>query len=130
VSHNLNNIRNWLCKAGNDLKIAGHEIENSDPVTDMICFHCQQAVEKYLKAFLIYHNKEIERTHNLYYLQKKCSEINNSIGRIDLKELNFFGISVRYPDEFYIPSVEEAKEYISIAQKIESLVISIVLEGK
>ena len=124
-------IGNWLFRANEDIAVI-HSLTSIDLefYTSTICFHAQQAVEKFLKAFLIYHNKEIERTHNLYYLQKKCSEINNSIGRIDLKELNFFGISVRYPDEFYIPSVEEAKEYISIAQKIESLVISIVLEGK
>ena len=30
-----------------------------------ICFHAQQGVEKYLKAFLIVHSTEPPKTHNL-----------------------------------------------------------------
>jgi len=33
--------------------------------------------------------------------------------------LSHFAVEIRYPDEFYIPSVEEAKEYLEIALKIK-----------
>jgi len=44
-------LEKWLAKAGNDLKAAESLInqEPEDMVTDAICFHSQQAVEKYLK---------------------------------------------------------------------------------
>jgi len=42
---------NWIKKAENDLKIGKRELEAEDPATDMVCFHMQQCVEKYLKAF-------------------------------------------------------------------------------
>ncbi|MBI4848150.1 MAG: HEPN domain-containing protein [Nitrospirae bacterium] len=29
-----------------------------------MCFHCQQCIEKYLKAFLIYNESEPPRTHD------------------------------------------------------------------
>ena len=44
----------WLRKARNDLVSARILLAHGDPVTDTACFHCQQAVEKTLKAFLVY----------------------------------------------------------------------------
>jgi HEPN domain-containing protein len=46
-------VKNWLIKADSDLKIVEHELALpiEEVVKDIVCFHCQQAVEKYLKAF-------------------------------------------------------------------------------
>ena len=49
-------IRGWLDKAEKDLLSAEHELTFPDAVTETICFHSQQAVEKFLKAYLIYLN--------------------------------------------------------------------------
>ncbi len=44
----------WVEKAENDLKNAAHTIKmGEDCPTDTVCFHAQQCVEKYLKAFLV-----------------------------------------------------------------------------
>ncbi len=51
-------VKKWMHKANNDLKIGKDEQATIEPVADMICFHMQQCVEKYLKAFLIFHGKE------------------------------------------------------------------------
>ena len=58
---NSDYLKTWIAKADNDLMIINHELQlpESEWVTDMICFHCQQAAEKYLKALLIYQDKEI-----------------------------------------------------------------------
>ena len=40
----------WLIKADNDLKTAEFGLTANEPITDTICFHCQQAAEKYLKC--------------------------------------------------------------------------------
>jgi HEPN domain-containing protein len=49
--------RRWLIKARNDFIIASDErhLKTKDFITDGICFHCQQAAEKALKAFLVFH---------------------------------------------------------------------------
>jgi len=60
---NTETVRKWILKAENDLKIAKDEIQTEDPATDAVCFHAQQCVEKYLKAFLVFNNKEIRKTH-------------------------------------------------------------------
>jgi HEPN domain-containing protein len=97
-------------------------LEGPDPVTDMACFHCQQAVEKYFKAFLVFHHVDFEKVHNLFTLKNMCASITGGLGEIDLKNLNFFGVSVRYPEEFYIPSLDEAREYLAIARTVQKLV--------
>ena len=42
-------VKQWHIKADNDLATVGNEFNSENPVTDAICFHSQQAVEKYLK---------------------------------------------------------------------------------
>ena len=44
-------VKKWILKAENDLKTGKDEQASSNPATDMVCFHMQQCVEKYLKAF-------------------------------------------------------------------------------
>lgn len=43
----LNEVKRWLMKADNDLKVSKNEIQIEEAPTDIICFHCQQAVEKF-----------------------------------------------------------------------------------
>ncbi|PWR71396.1 HEPN domain-containing protein [Methanospirillum lacunae] len=51
-------VKLWCLKAENDLKNACHEVEHEDPALDTVCFHAQQAAEKYLKVFLLFHDCE------------------------------------------------------------------------
>ncbi len=72
-------IQKWIVKAINDIRIAGHELDqpDNDMVTDAICFHCQQSVEKLLKAFLASKNIDFGKTHNLPSVAeaKECFDI-------------------------------------------------------
>jgi len=51
---NEQRVKEWLLLAEGDLKIAKDELNTPDPFTNAICFHCQQCVEKYLKAYLTF----------------------------------------------------------------------------
>ncbi len=99
--------------------LASLDLEN---YTSTICYHAQQAVEKFLKAFLIFNDYDFPRTHDLDYLLMKCQKFSPSFFEIDLKSLTDFGVSVRYPDDFFIPEVKETKEYIDITKEIKILV--------
>lgn len=48
-------IKNWIIKANKDLKTVEHELSlpEKETVVETVCFHSQQAVEKYLKAFFV-----------------------------------------------------------------------------
>lgn len=55
----------WVRKAEHDWK-AAHKLANEDlPLRDIVCFHCQQAAEKYLKAILQETGLVVPRTHDL-----------------------------------------------------------------
>ena len=58
--------REWISKAENDLKTAAHTLTlGADCPTDTVCFHAQQCVEKYVKAFLVAAEIAFPRTHDI-----------------------------------------------------------------
>lgn len=75
LRHEYESVKKWRIKADHDLKIGKDEMLADEPSTDMICFHMQQCVEKYLKAFMIAHGNEITKTHNISFIIQQCIEI-------------------------------------------------------
>lgn len=107
-------LQGWITKANNDLKVAEHEmdIDINERVTDAICFHCQQAVEKFLKAYLIFHNVEFGKTHNLEYLLELCSKSDEDFQKVNVGNLSFYAVEIRYPDDFICqPPKKRLKAY-------------------
>lgn len=51
----------WITKADRDLLLAKDALPNLSAYPDLICYHCQQAAEKYLKTLLFYHNQPFAR---------------------------------------------------------------------
>ena len=45
----INLIKEWFHKAEHDIAVVELSIENEATFTDVMCFHCHQAVEKYLE---------------------------------------------------------------------------------
>lgn len=121
-------VKKWLIKAINDYKTAKKLIESpvEEIITDTLCFHCQQFVEKTLKAFLVYKNVDFEKVHSLEYLVKLCTDKDDSFNWLYevSKDFSDYAIEVRYPDEFYIPTVNEAKECFEITKKVKEFVFA------
>ncbi|PKP60683.1 MAG: DNA-binding protein [Candidatus Altiarchaeales archaeon HGW-Altiarchaeales-1] len=117
-------IKKWIIKALEDFKVAKHELSFPDEEvsTGAVCFHCQQVVEKLLKAYLISKNRDFGRTHDLTYLADLCSDYDKDFKKFDLEELTYYAVEIRYPDEFYIPSIEETRECFEIASKVKDFV--------
>jgi len=118
-------LKGWLIKANNDIRIIQNEFSLPEEriVTDAVCFHAQQAVEKFLKSFLISKNTEFSKTHNLNLLLSKCIFLDKEFEILDLGNLNYYGIDVRYGEELYLPSNNEAKEAFEIASKVKEFVL-------
>ncbi len=118
-------IEKWIVKALNDLKIAGHELNQpaNEMVTDAVCFHCQQAVEKLLKAYLASKNVDFGKTHNLEFLLELCLKQDPDFKNLKVGNLSFYAVEIRYPDEFYMPSVAEAKECFNVASKAKDFLL-------
>ncbi len=123
---NEETVKRWLIKAENDIKIGKDEFLTDSPATDAICFHMQQAVEKYLKAFLIFNGKEIRRTHDIAELIEKCKEIDPDFQQlfdIDADMLTSYAVEIRYADDFYFPTIEETEDAIRIAEKVKNFIL-------
>jgi len=82
---------------------------------EIICYHCEQAVEKYLKGFLVSKNQMPPKTHDLTYLCNLCSELDGSFSGLlpNCNYLTDFGVQPRYPKEMDISdaNVERAVKY-------------------
>ncbi|NPV01499.1 MAG: HEPN domain-containing protein [Brevinematales bacterium] len=108
-------------KAGHDLETADRTSENRPEHTDIITFHCQQVVEKSLKAFLVNSERKIKRNHDILELLAECIDIDESF--IEFKtgivyRLDEIGVSIRYTDIEDDPSPEEASEFCKYAKKV------------
>jgi len=123
-------VEKWLAKAHNDIRVAENELsfETAEIVTEAVCFHAQQAAEKYLKAFLISKNIEFGKTHNLEFLVELCIKEDVDFKSLDVGNLSFYAVEVRYPDNFYIPSIEEAESCIDVAKNIMTVVLKKLYE--
>ncbi len=121
-------VQMWLDKADSDLKnaeiILAAQIES--PPLDTVCFHCQQASEKFIKAFLILHSKRFPFTHNLADLVAICMQVDLAFAALQRKAetLTPFAVEIRYPDDFYMPTIEEAQEAYAIAMEIRAFIVA------
>ena len=118
-------LNNWIDKAEKDLLTAEHEMTFADRVAESICFHCQQAVEKFLKAYLIYLNISFPKTHEIGELITRCETKDNQINEFKEESdiLTDYAVEVRYPDDWYEPTSEETKQAIEIAKRIKEYVL-------
>jgi len=97
----------WIEKAENDITSARYLAENMRPApVEIICFHCQQAAEKYLKAYLVYNDQEPPKTHDLIELAKLCNNFNKTF-YILISKCEFllpFATRTRYPGKINLDS--------------------------
>ncbi|GBC92852.1 hypothetical protein HRbin15_01329 [bacterium HR15] len=118
-------VRLWVQKAEDDLQAGKLLMQTENPITWIVCFHMQQCVEKYLKAFLIFHGREQPRTHNIPALVNLCAEIDPSFGQLKsrgVRELTRYAIIFRYGEEPYTPDQKETQRAIELAERTRSLV--------
>lgn len=124
---NEETVRNWIFLANGDLKTAEDVLNTEDPVTSSVCFHAQQCVEKYLKAYLSGVGKPFGKTHDIAELIEICKQCDKDFDKLyQLKayKLTRYAVEVRYPDDFYIPSIDEAKEAVKIAKNVKEFVLT------
>jgi HEPN domain-containing protein len=116
----------FIKKANSDLKVARREFANEDSELEIVCFHLQQFVEKYLKAFLFFKGKEPKKIHNIVFLLNECILCDKEFEKYkDTKiiELNECGVEIRYDDvnEIEREFIEEILESaIDLKIKIEN----------
>ena len=116
----------WIQRAENDISTACYLAENMHPVPiEIVCFHCQQAAEKYLKAFLVWNDQEPPKTHDLIELAKLCGNYDEGFLVLSPKceYLVPFATRIRYPGTSDVET-EDISKALAYAQDIIRLVKS------
>ena len=118
-------VKNWLEKARRDLMTAKNGLNSSEPFTDIICFHAQQAGEKYIKAYLVWQEVEFPKTHSLEDLFLLAAQKDSSLHKLieDAGILTPYAVEIRY-GEFEEPLFEDAEKAVSIAEQIREFIIA------
>ena len=118
-------LKQWLKKALNDISVMQHELAlpEEEIITESVCFHAQQAAEKLLKAYLIYKEEDVKKTHNLILLLEFCSGFDRDFLKFELSDLNFYAVQVRYPGDYEDPTIEDSKHCYVLAIALRDFVL-------
>ena len=119
-------VEAWINFAEKDLLTVSEVIQRPE-LTNIVAFHCQQAIEKYFKAFILENEKPLAKIHNLLTLYGTIKEIMDlGVDEDLLATINDIYLESRYPgeigllDDGSIPTVERAKQFFTFAQDVET----------
>jgi HEPN domain-containing protein len=104
---NNNDIaKEWFDFGVCDYNAASFLMKMKPKPLEIICYHCQQCVEKLLKGYIASNGGEVLKTHDLVTLYKICVGFNSSFESVKNQcvDLTDYGVQVRYP--FYIDLIE------------------------
>jgi HEPN domain-containing protein len=118
--------REWIKKAENDLASAEHLNKGGELYVSGTTFHAQQAAEKYIKAFLVWHQIEFRKTHDIQELLDLVSGIDHDLPEIISKsvELTPYGVEYRYPGDYPDSTLEDAGKALSVARHVRDEILS------
>lgn len=121
-------IKAWLIKAQNDLATARKLVRGPEIILDTAIYHCQQAAEKAIKAFLVFHDQRFEKTHDLRLLIELALRYNERLSDLQsmAELLTPYATAYRYPGDVLDPSQEEFDEALSSAESIYTFILSIL----
>lgn len=126
--------KQWIDMADMDMGVAKHLMENYYPKPlEIICYHCQQAAEKAIKALVISLETQgrLPKLHDLSFL---LNQVKNFV-KIEEKYYDYadtltpYGVAVRYPNELFLEE-RHAKEAIQYADEIMQWVYSLLDDEK
>lgn len=120
----------WLQKAEHDLETAERALNAGAPITDTAAYHCHQATEKTLKAYLASRLEPVVKTHDLMNLLTRCAAADGRFAdwADRLADLSAFGTVVRYPSMDADPVVSDVIRALQTARLFHGFVSSIILD--
>jgi HEPN domain-containing protein len=112
MSEEIELARQWLAKARNDLLNADNNLRSEEVPYDTVCFHCQQAAEKLLKSYLVGNGQEHPITHDLLLILEKILPLDGNAEKLrdHLAILMPYSVEIRYPDNWLMPTEDDAME--------------------
>lgn len=123
---NLKIVEAWIKKADEDFQYAKIGLDEELEFYALICFHFHQAVEKYLKAYIVANELTFQKTHDLSKLLKICAEEDREFDILnkDVSELNPLYVETRYPEFMENILKSDVQKAFKITEKIAFFVKS------
>ena len=117
-------IEEWLNFAKEDLDTAKTLLNSEYLFNRSICYHCQQSAEKDLKAYIIYLDLPLNKTHNLIKLVDQISKLDKEITHLQkaVEVLTDYIVTARYPDDSELITDEESKLAFNESEKINNYI--------
>lgn len=124
-------LKEQISFAEMDFLTAKHLYENMFPKPlEIICYHCQQAVEKLLKGALLFKGVSIKKTHDLGLLAEMLQE-HVTVDEKYLEmcdDLTPYGVKIRYPQELFIEEYQ-VKKVLSETQALYDWLMTVLQEA-
>lgn len=110
----------WMQYAKNDLAAATILLAHEDveALTVSVCYHCEQAIEKSLKAYLVRAGGDLRKSHDLALLNQLCMQCDSDFPDLTatITLLTDYAVNRKYPGDYPPPSAEEATMALQIAE--------------
>lgn len=123
------NHHDWLLKTDRDFGLASLAHQHTPEYPDLICYHCQQAAEKYLKSLVIHYDLPLRKTHDLEELLDLLSPSMTAIVELfyeNARILNDYSVQIRYPDPTGDPSESDVLEALAAAKFFRDVAFNIL----
>ena len=117
-----------MAKSRSDLDTAQLLIAGESRHLDTGAYHCQQAAEKALKAFLASNGVIPPKTHDLVARLDLSVPFNEDLAtlRDAMALLNPLGVQFRYPGDLFEPSFSEASQALHLAGEVVAVISAAV----
>jgi HEPN domain-containing protein len=119
-------VQQWLNRGRKDLSAS--EVLLSSAVEDYenVGFHAQQAAEKFIKAFLVRHQIEFSKTHNIGVLSQLVARVDPDLAkRLSAADaLTPYGVEFRYPGDLPVLSRTDAEKALRLANETRDHILA------
>ena len=110
-------VPEWIRTAEVDVLVITNEMASEFIPWPAICFHAQQAAEKYLKALLVKRWIRPERTHDIGALVHAVRAAGYLLPPLDAdrcKKFGEYGVEPRYPGDAVIPDEAAGRQAVEL----------------
>ncbi len=118
-------VAQWLAKARSDWTTVEILLASGHAPPETVCFHCQQYVEKLLKAVLTREGIEAPKTHDLRRLiQLVGPSVPGLLSLVDAADgLTVYGVQTRYPGDWQPTGPDEMERAVRLARRFGDLLV-------
>jgi len=111
-------VAGWMKKSSRDIESARVLLERG--LNDTGVYHCQQAAEKALKAYLAYRHEPVLKVHDLTALVKVCLSLDSDFEAMmnTAEILTPYATAFRYPGELSEPDCIDSEEALLLSERL------------